>query len=257
LICAVVVGLVLVATRYVGPRDALWIIVHDQCVPHEIATRSPRPCTAVDLTHGVDRGFAVLKDVRGASHFLVVPTARISGIESPAVLAPDAPNYFEDAWEARVFVDSALHRALPREDIGLAINSIADRSQDQLHIHVDCVRQSVHDSLSAHMSEIGDQWVPLPFKLSWHHYQAIWVSGDSLGSTSPFQLLVSRMPSAREDMGDRTLVVIGAARPDGSPGFIVLENLRHSERHNSAHGEELLDHDCRGRGGAATERGDS
>jgi len=41
--------------------------------------------------------------------------AGVSGIESPILLTPDAPNYFADAWEARRYIDEELHRTLPRE----------------------------------------------------------------------------------------------------------------------------------------------
>ena len=40
----------------------------------------------VDITNGVEKGFAVLKDKTGVAQFLLIPTARIGGIEDPALL---------------------------------------------------------------------------------------------------------------------------------------------------------------------------
>src|ERR1700738_2294496 len=72
-----------------------------------------------------------------------VSTARISGIKSRALLRKNAPNYGEAAWAARRFVEEGARRQLPRDKIGMAINSAASRSQDQLHIHVACIAPKV------------------------------------------------------------------------------------------------------------------
>ena len=140
LMCTLAMWLAAAAPQALNPRDALWGLVHDECVPDQVHNHEPRPCVEVDLRDGIDKGFAVLKDMRGATQFLLIPTARVPGIETPTVWASGAPNYFADAWEARKYIDEALHRTLPRDDVGLAINSLAGRSQDQLHIHVDCIR---------------------------------------------------------------------------------------------------------------------
>jgi CDP-diacylglycerol pyrophosphatase len=71
------------------------------------------------------RGFAV---VQAPSSVLVVPTTRIPGIESPALLSENARNYWEAAWDARRFVEEGARRRLPRDKIGMAINSPASRS---------------------------------------------------------------------------------------------------------------------------------
>src|ERR1700723_3475452 len=89
---------------------------------------------------GVDKGFVVLKDITGIAQFLLIPTARISGIEDPEILDPQATNYWDAAWRARYFVDERLPTSLPRDAVSLAINSSVGRTQDQLHIHIDCIR---------------------------------------------------------------------------------------------------------------------
>ena len=128
--------------------NALWTIVHDQCVPDEEASSDPAPCALVDLGGGESRGYAVLKDLVGATQFLLIPTERISGIESPALLEPEAPNYFAAAWHAGSFVDARAGVDIPRDWMSLAINSAVARTQNQFHIHIDCVRADIRESVS-------------------------------------------------------------------------------------------------------------
>ena len=76
-----VLGLIVLGTgtRAADP-DALWKIVNGQCVPDQQDHDNPKPCAMVALQDGIERGYAVLKDLNGATQFLVIPTARISGI---------------------------------------------------------------------------------------------------------------------------------------------------------------------------------
>ena len=244
-VCAGFLLLAAGAAQNTPSRDALWQIVNTMCVPEQTQNHDPKPCAQVELQEGSARGFAILKDVRGETQFLLIPTARISGIESPLVLAADAVNYFAEAWEARSFVNQALHRTLPPDDISLAINSFESRSQDQLHIHIDCVRSDVLDALHGNEEAIGNQWAPFPHAFFGHHYMAMWVPGEHLGSNNPFRLLAEKLPGARQDMGDRTLVVVGLTRADGTKGFVLLEDQVNKESHDMASGEELQDHACR------------
>jgi CDP-diacylglycerol pyrophosphatase len=223
--------------------DALWKIVHDRCVPNETRTGQPAPCTAVDLAGGEGRGTAVLKDLVGVAQFLLIPTGRLGGIESPELLAPDAPSYWDAAWQARRYVDERLHRQLPRDAIGLAINSAYGRTQAQFHIHVDCLRVDVRDFLHAHDSEIGQQWSEPRFRFNGHAYRAMRIDGAALGA-DPFKLLADGVPGARASMGSETLVLSGAIFADGKEGFYLLADRADLLTGDRASGEELLDHDC-------------
>jgi CDP-diacylglycerol pyrophosphatase len=235
----------LAAPQEIDSRDALWVVVHDECVPNELRNHVPLPCARVDLDDGIEKGFAILKDIRGGQQYLLIPTAPIAGIESPELLAPGAPNLFADAWDAQSYVDAALGQTLPRDDVGLAINSAGGRSQDQLHIHVDCVDPEVKAVLEARVASIGDHWTPLGIDFYGHPYWARWVAGERLGANNPIRLLADEIPAAAQDMGDRTLVVVGLTRADGTAGFVLLEDQVDRAHGDSAHGEELLDHACR------------
>jgi CDP-diacylglycerol pyrophosphatase len=220
--------------------DALWSIVSGQCAPNQQARQDPGPCVSVDLAGG----YAVLKDQNGATQVLVIPTTRITGIESPALLDPAAPNYWADAWKARHDVEALAHREIPREDLALAVNSGFARSQDQLHIHVDCIRRDVRDALNTAVDRIGPKWAPLDVSLAGHRYRAMRLAGDELGDRNPFKLLADGDPMAHADMGFETLVVAGVVFEDGAPGFILLSDRFDPSMHDAASGESLLDHGC-------------
>lgn len=214
--------------------DALWRIVSQQCVPNQRAYGVPKPCEAVDLTGGS----VVLKDRVGATQFLLMPTEHVAGIESPAILAPGTPNYWQAAWQARHYVDERAHQAMPRDTISLAINSMSGRTQNELHIHIDCVRQDVRAALHEHAHAIGAGWAKFPVKLAGHDYMAMRIGQPDLAHSNPFTLLADGISGARDDMGHYTLVAVGA-----SNGFVLLAS-RAGAVAGASSGEELQDHDC-------------
>jgi CDP-diacylglycerol pyrophosphatase len=222
------------APQAVADPNALWAIVNGRCVPDQWNHSDPAPCALVDLDGGEPGGYAVLKDLVGATQYLLIPTERVAGIESPQILAADAPNYFADAWRARSFVEQRAGRELPRDWLSLAINSADARSQDQLHIHVDCVRADVRKALSAQTDDIGATWRPLPVTLAGQQYRAMSIWAEELDAVNPFRLLTDGLP-AGETMGTQTLVLIGHTGADGRPGFVLLAGR--------GHGEDLQDHD--------------
>jgi CDP-diacylglycerol pyrophosphatase len=226
--------------------DALWKLVHDRCVPNQLQHATPAPCMAVELGAGVERGYVLLKDYIGHNQLLLLPTAKISGIESPAVLAPDATNYFAQAWLALPRLDALAHRSLPRDAVSLAINSMLGRSQNQLHIHIDCVAAPVRAALHDADAAIGTAWAKLPVPLAGHPYIARRVAGETLDAINPFRLLADTVAGAVADMGHHTLVVVGATMADGTPGFILLDDHADAATGDFANGEELQDHACGG-----------
>lgn len=225
-----------------GDPDALWKIVHGRCTPDWVAHRDPAPCAKVALEGDVARGYAVLKDRVGVAQYLVIPTARVTGIESPALLAPGAPNYWQDAWQARGFVDARLGRVLPRDDLGIAVNSMFGRTQDQLHLHVDCIRPDVRDALRRDRAGIGTAWTPVT--LAGRIWLVRRLNGADLEGTDPFRLLAEEVPGARAQMGRETLAVTGATFAGGVPGFYVVAGRADLAAGNPGSAEELLDHDC-------------
>ncbi len=222
------------AFGHAADRNALWQVTN-LCVAAQERAELPFPCQSVDI----QRGFALLKVA--SFHFLLIPTAKLVGIEGPQLLATGAPNYWEFAWEARTLLDDAGEH-LSRDDIGLAINSAQARTQDQLHIHIGCLRPDVRAALEIYERDVRKSWSRLPFGVGGHRYRIMRLEGDSLGAANPFAILADGIPGARQDMGSQTLVIAGARFRGGGSGFYVL--AAHSVVGGAASGEGLLDYNC-------------
>jgi CDP-diacylglycerol pyrophosphatase len=235
----IIAGLMIPAAQAADPA-ALWNITNGKCVPHMRDSNDPAPCSIVDLA----AGYVILKDLIGASQFLLIPTARISGIESPEILAPDAPNYWDQAWRARVLTEQRIGKTLPRETFSLAVNSPYGRTQNQLHIHIDCVRGDVRDALAANRDAISESWTEFPVPLAGQPWRAYRLDGRDLGTVNPFRLLANANPDAAADMGRHTLTVVGMTWRDQVAGFAVLDGVVDVVAGNRRSGEDLQDHDC-------------
>ena len=220
----------------ISNRDVLWSIVHGQCVPHAQDV-PPSPCLAVD-TKG---GYALLKDRTGATQILLIPTSRVTGIEDPAILAPSAPNYFAEAWQALPRVNALAGGRLAPADLSLAINAETGRTQDQLHIHLDCLTEDTKATLAAHSAAIGPMWARFPVPLGGRDNWSAVHTATLDDRENPFHLLADGLlPVSGASMGQSTLVVTAA--PDG--GFFVLAGRADVLRGDRGDGERLQDHDC-------------
>ena len=239
----VVVGLALAACAANADPSALWRIVHDSCAPHEEAGQGPKPCERVDLARGAAEGVAILKDIVGVAQMLAIPTRRIGGIEDPQMLQPDAPPVFAEGWKARALVEARLGgKALPREAVALAINSQYARSQNQLHVHVDCVARDVVDELADHRSSLDDQWRAMTVPLRGRIYFARRLISEDLRGQEPLlRLLADGLPGAKEHMAAMSFAAVGADF-DGKPGFVLLADTFSLE--GGGHAEDIQDHNC-------------
>jgi len=223
--------------------QVLWRIVHDQCVPDQRVHGDPSPCALVSLQNGEARGFVILKDRDGVAQYLVMPTAKITGIEDPVLLAPGATNYFAAAWSLRDYVGRRLRHPLDRTQVSVAVNSIYGRSQDQLHLHLDCLDSSVGAALAVAPIPRDGRWTRLVLKA--HRYRVRWLAGDALPTVNPFALLADGIAGARRDMGAWTLALIGARGPGAVPGYYLLADRANPAAGDFGSAEELQDHACR------------
>lgn len=216
--------------------NALWKIVDIRCVPSQQATGTPGQCTSVDL----DKHYAILKDIVGRSQHLLIPTDRITGIESPLILAPHAQDYWVDAWDSRRYVEGSVKRTLPDNQLGLEINSKYRRSQNQLHIHIDCMRREVSLALAAHAKDAPGTW-------RWDtvdgkRYRIMRVSSLD-GTSNPFRI-VARDNQDAEAMAAQTILVTGAGPSAEADGWLIL-NSGIDVDDGSGSAEGLMDHACR------------
>ena len=217
-------------------RDALRQIVQNQCIVNWTQHQDPAPCERVFLADAKTEssGYAILPDRKGAAHYLLIPTQTMRGVDSDELLDPDLPNYFAEAWRARDVITKFVGHPVVRTAIGLAVNNVHSRTQDQFHIHIDCLRQDVIDSLRAAAEHVGEAWTPI--NVTGSTYQAMRIEAVSLDGSSPFELVAKLSPEARHHLGDYTVVVAGMQFKSGA-GFILLTGTGPT-------GELMMDSSC-------------
>ena len=213
--------------------DELRTIVQEQCLPNWQSSRNPAPCVSIDAETGPEPAFALLHDRKGGAHFLLIPTRTVRGIDAHEVLAPGAPNYFAAAWRGRAALQVSTGRGIPRTAVGMAINPRRSRSQEQLHIHIECLRAGLYRGLQQAADDLRDTWSSV--RIDGADYRALRVLGAELGAANPFALVAQGVPG---EMNDYTLLVAGMQFRDG-PGFAVLVQTE-----GVPAGELLLDSSC-------------
>lgn len=214
------------------------------CAANYAVTGASFPCLAVDTGRGSNRGDVILRAPNDKTQVLVVPIAKTEAVKG-AMHSWKEPNFFQDAWRARKYVIAAAHHRLADHDIGLALNARPMRSQDQLHIHVDCVAQVTTNQLRRHDDEVyPGQWSKLRFPLMGRYYWAMRLSSD-LGRNDVVALaadLFELSPGAFESIG---LAVIPRLVEKEPLGFYLLADQYIPHRDpNGGYGEALLDHTC-------------
>jgi CDP-diacylglycerol pyrophosphatase len=222
-------------------RDALRQIVQNECVLNWTQHQDPAPCERVFLADEKNQssGYAILPDRKGAAHYLLIPTQTMRGVDAEELLDPDLPNYFAQAWKARDVITKFVGHPVPRTAIGLAVNNAHSRTQDQFHIHIDCLRQDVVDSLRAAAEQITGTWGAVSVLGS--TYQAMRIEAVSLDGASPFELVAQLGSEVRHHLGDYTVVIAGMQYKSGA-GFVLLTGTGPT-------GELLLDSTCAAAGG--------
>lgn len=232
-------------TALAADRDVLWKIIDAGCVPGAASGVMPPPCTRVEMPAGREYGWAVMKDRRGVLQYLLLPTARISGVESPELLKADTPNFFAQAWQARDLLDRLNGHPLPRDAVSLTLNPVRRRSQDQFHIHISCVRPELRARLQAAEADIASDWSPLPGGWLNHTWLVRRVDGEELGGVNPIADIAAHVPGAVDDMGSVGVGVVAMSFKDGRPGFVLMTTQRDDSDATSGLTEhDIQDHDC-------------
>lgn len=235
LFALIITAMLIAAAHFKKNSDALWQIVSEKCVPNLQQTGRPAPCQRVVLA----QGYAMLKDINGPLQYLLIPTTKTSGIESPSLLNPTTPNYFLFAWQQRHAL--AQRRKAPIDDnaLSLAINAEYGRTQNQLHIHISCLRPDVRQRLDTLAPSLNEQWQTATLRK--HRYLLRTLTRAELARQSPFIRLATEVPLARGEMGKYGLAM--ASLTDGRLVLMAIE--RNWLLMNSGSAEEVQDHSCK------------
>jgi len=216
----------------------LWRIVSQQCVPHQQRQGEPEPCLAVNEADH----YAVFNDRNGPLHTLLLPTQEISGIESPLIVAANAENYFLSAWENRRFLKQRAAFEVKDDYLALAVNSRFGRTQNQLHIHLACLKKAPYQAIQQYAHQIGDDWQPLPGPIQGQAYIAIKASRQQ----NPVLLLSNYVKKHGDSMQRYGLISL----PADNDRVILLASRAQFMPLNLASTESLLDVHCALAGGS-------
>ncbi|CAB3798305.1 CDP-diacylglycerol pyrophosphatase [Paraburkholderia caffeinitolerans] len=215
--------------------SGLWKVVGEQCVPNARDKGDPGPCTSVDF----QKRYAVLKDINGRAQYLLIPTDRVTGIETPEILYGGSPEYWVGAWSAGRYVDARLKATLAPTQLGLEINSSQRRSQNQLHIHVDCMRNDIADALAPYRHDAPGTWRWTTLDGKRYRVTRVMSLADQ---GNPFRV-VERDLGPKQSMAVQTILVTGAGADTARDGWLVVNSGLDVEG-GTGTAEGLLDHSC-------------
>ncbi|MEH2405632.1 CDP-diacylglycerol diphosphatase [Nostoc sp.] len=221
------------------PRDLLWNKVQ-KCITNQREIHKPDPCVYVDINNKY-----VVANGSKPVDYLLVPTDKISGIEAPQISQSNSRNYWQYAWKKATdkdYIRSKAPQVKYPEQIGLAINSKQARHQDQLHIHMSCIKKVVSEELEKgeKTREITDRFQSQKYvNLEGNNYSIRLLKNDSLSDyNNPFLLVKEFVGQTK--MEEQSIAVVG--RKQG--GFYILNTQSDTQSGYKAVAEKLLDEDC-------------
>ncbi len=222
------------------PRSTLWDVV-EACKVDQRLAGVPFPCQQVVPSEEGRPGHVLLRPPTRRTHVVLVPTRRVTGVEQVVGPALDGGGYLREAWAARPEVEAALGRAAA---VGIAVNSAITRSQDQLHMHVDCVDGPVAFALAEQAPAIPkDGWKAGGFNWAGQAFWARLMTAADLATKDPFRL-ASEIPAVREEPS-RTVMAMLPVEVAGADeiALLVAQSDPRLEK-NQFTSERLLDHSC-------------
>lgn len=212
----------------------LWKFVSQQCVPNMEQHQRPNPCEKVDLS----AGYVLFKDRVGPLQYLLMPVQRITGIESSLLQQPTTPNFFLLAWQQRHLLSEKHLAAIPDSQLAMTINSVSGRTQNQLHIHLSCLRSDIARQLNQSSESFSDHWQTISLRS--HPYLIRTLSPAQLAAESVFIRVAQEIPGAADNMGDYGLALTTLQ----SGELALLAVKKDLLKANTGSAEELQDHSC-------------
>ncbi|MFO1146996.1 MAG: CDP-diacylglycerol diphosphatase [Alsobacter sp.] len=202
------------------------------CATSEAHLQVPLPCSDVRRI-GNGAGAYIVKVPFTSKHPIAVPFGEIDGLEIPDFAGQTAADAVSIAWNARDVL-SAGGKTPRWDEAGLAINSFAKRTQDRLHLHIDCLDRSVRSFIADHPGEVGEGWEPYPpdRRLWWRRAAAAEVLAD------PVAAWHKGLPPTLERPLRLNLGLAGAPPLDGEAQFVLFASTAVSV-------ERILDQTCR------------
>lgn len=218
-------------------RNILWATLQF-CILAKMTSGLTFPCLSVELSEQNRPGTAVLRAPGRRTHIVVMPTDDVPGVEAPELRGSAGVTYWQAALAARSLVTDSLKGRIQIDDVGVAVNSVGGRSQDQLHIHVDCVRPSVGKALKQFGPAVSSEWSLFPIALRGSKFYAKRVSDDQMANLNPFAAVNSEAFKGKHP-GQTSFAIFNTQKYEGKSGYYIL-----AYNDFESHAEKLLDHSC-------------
>jgi CDP-diacylglycerol pyrophosphatase len=164
--------------------------------------------------------------------YLIIPTIQMPGIESSLTLSSPTLDIWQDGWSQ----SQGLLKPPKGAKIGLAINSALGRDQNQLHIHIACVRSDVLKTLAGTKNFSIDPAKPTKLILPPNNnpYEAIQLSSLA-GNSSPFKVVRLLPHVSSSNIREQSIAIVEGPQ---SQTWILLNT--HANGQNKGEAEELL-----------------
>lgn len=233
------------AACQVAPRpNALYSLAG--CCSRDL--KSNRGCEVYDAQDA----YIILKDNAPTKpeSYMIIPTAKVTGIDDKQVFDPPVVNFFQYGWTR-----AATYPGKPAVNTALAINSVHARTENQLHIHMSCVRPDVDKVLQDNDSKIRSypaKFRKLKLPPNGNTYQTLRVASLG-GNNSPF-LVIQKIRGVKGHMGQQSIALVGTER---SGEYYLLATRFKKGDPQSGGAEELMDEACTGVNPAATPQDNS
>ncbi|SFC10956.1 CDP-diacylglycerol diphosphatase [Pragia fontium] len=225
--------------------DSLWKIISQQCIPQQQMKQSQvSSCMDVILTPDVAKGYVIFKDRNGPLHFLLIPATKVSGIEDKRLLQPDTTDYFSKAWDSRDYLARQAGQPIPRNMVALTINSAYGRSQEQLHIHISCIKPEIKALLDNQMDKFSEKWTKVEYGINNHDYIARTLTELQFRQMSLFQRLAAEVPDAAENMAKYGIALVPFTNKANTSMYLMLANRLDILGLNLGYTGDIQDYHC-------------
>lgn len=236
-------------TWFYGQSDDLWRIVSKQCIPQYIAQERTGqslqpPCIDVVPSPTIEKGYAIFEDRKGPMHILLIPTEKIIGIEDRRLLEPETTDYFSKAWDSRHYLTRLANKTVSREMVSLTINSAWGRSQEQLHIHIACIRPEIKAHLVSQLEDFSDQWTSVEYGVNNDFYLVRTLTEKQFQEMSLFRRLANEIPDAEKEMGKYGMALVPYRDKNKQPMYLMLANKVDVMDLNLGYTGDIQDYQC-------------
>jgi CDP-diacylglycerol pyrophosphatase len=209
----------------VVPHDSSALLKLMHCCTRDLS--SSNGCKEYDPVNQ----YVIIKDddAEKPQAYLLIPSVKVTGIEDKQIFRAPYVNLWANAWD-----QSQRYPGWESRRIGMAINSVHARTQNQLHVHISCIDAQVAETLDDKVKGDGPYTLSLGSKKNSY---TVTMRNDLTDKESPFW--VAREMERGEAMANKSVAVVKSKE---AGRYFILTTVYKDGKGGNA--EELLDQRC-------------